>query len=44
MSLMTRPAGPRAAWLSAARALGADPGEDAELIDDLIGQGLLHRG
>jgi len=40
-ALMTRAAGPREGWLAAARELGAEPGEDADLIDDLIAQGLL---
>ena len=32
---------PRATLLAAARARGAAPGEDAEILDDLIAQGLL---
>ncbi len=32
---------PRAAVLAAARACGAEPGEDAEIVDDLVSQGLL---
>lgn len=42
--LLRHPPAPRPDWLAAARDLGADPGEDAELIDDLIAQALLISG
>jgi hypothetical protein len=36
-----RPGATRGELIAAARALGADPGDDAEIVDGLVREGLL---